>query len=73
MTDIHCRKCGDTWDSYGIRMAVKYDKGDMTREEAIKFVKGEGCPSCHFGKDIKEINKDIELEWFLDLYDKFSG
>jgi Zn ribbon nucleic-acid-binding protein len=24
----------------------------MTREEAIRFMRGEGCPTCKFGREI---------------------
>lgn len=44
MGDIRCRMCGEPWDSYGVR------NGDMTEAEAEKFLAGEGCPSCDFGK-----------------------
>lgn len=45
--DIYCQKCGEPWDNYGITYAK--GEGDMTREEARLFLKGEGCPSCAFG------------------------
>lgn len=41
--DVYCRKCGEPWDSYGVR------HGDMTPEEAIRLLRGEGCPACNFG------------------------
>jgi len=40
MGDIVCAICGEPWDSYGIR------HGDMTPEEAQKFLQGKGCPCC---------------------------
>ena len=43
MGDINCAKCGEPWDAYGVR------NGDMTEEEAKKFLAGEGCPGCGFG------------------------
>lgn len=43
MGDILCAKCGEPWDSYGVR------EGDMTKEEAARFRRGEGCPCCGFG------------------------
>lgn len=43
MSDIHCAKCGEPWDSYGVR------HGDMTSSESQRFLKGEGCPCCNFG------------------------
>ena len=46
--DIYCRKCGEPWASYGITCFV--GEGSLTAREAQRFMKGEGCPSCHFGK-----------------------
>jgi len=44
MSDIRCMKCGEPWDAYGVA------NGDMEADEAEKFRKGLGCPSCGFGK-----------------------
>lgn len=41
--DIACAKCREPWDSYGVR------NGDMTDNEAERFLRGEGCPACGFG------------------------
>jgi hypothetical protein len=41
--DIHCAKCGEPWDSYGVH------HGDLTPAESRRFLRGEGCPSCNFG------------------------
>lgn len=43
MSDITCAKCGEPWDSYGVR------NGDMTPGERKRFLAGEGCPCCRFG------------------------
>jgi len=48
MSDIYCAKCGEPWDSYGVH-ASKHNEGDMKPSEAERFLKGEGCPCCHFG------------------------
>jgi hypothetical protein len=45
--DIRCPKCGEPWDSYGITHAK--GEGDLTLTELRRFLRGEGCPSCHFG------------------------
>ena len=58
--DITCRKCGEPWDSYGV------DHGDMTPIEAKKFKRGEGCPSCNFGRK-KERLGDHEEEFLESL------
>ena len=47
MGDVFCKKCGEPWDYYGIL------HGDMTKEEAKRFFRGEGCPCCGFGKKIR--------------------
>ena len=43
MADIECAKCAEPWDAFGVR------NGDMTKPEAARFNKGEGCPCCDFG------------------------
>jgi hypothetical protein len=48
MCDILCRKCGEPWDSFGITYAK--GEGDLTASEAVRFLKGEGCLACHWGK-----------------------
>ena len=38
----------------------------MTGEEAKRFLKGEGCPSCDFGKKVSEdVQKEAVEEEFL--------
>lgn len=54
MPDIYCSKCGEPWDSFGITHCI--GEGDMTREEAIRFRHGEGCPSCGFGSKCPNCN-----------------
>lgn len=46
MGDIFCSKCSEPWDSY----EVYHEFEDWEKE---KFLKGSGCPSCHFGQDVK--------------------
>ena len=48
MSDIYCKKCGEPWDAYGVR------NGDMEPLEARRFLRGEGCPSCHFATQCVE-------------------
>ena len=50
MSDILCTVCGEPWDGYGVR------HGDMTPAEARKFLAGQGCPSCGFGKSCSYCN-----------------
>lgn len=45
MADIACAKCEEPWDAYGVRHAT-----DMTRIESHRFLAGEGCPSCCWGR-----------------------
>lgn len=40
MSDIKCVRCGEPWDSYGVR------HGDMLPWEAELFRQGAGCPCC---------------------------
>jgi hypothetical protein len=48
MSDLYCKqpRCREPWDSYGVRQFL-----DMSEEEARRFLAGEGCPSCDFGKN----------------------
>ena len=48
MSDIYCKKCGEPWDAYGVR------NGDMEPLEARRFLRGEGCPACHFATQCVE-------------------
>ena len=38
--DLVCNRCGEPWDVYGVM------HGDMTKEEARRFLNGGGCPVC---------------------------
>jgi hypothetical protein len=42
--DLVCNRCGEPWDAYGVR------HGDMTAEERMRFLAGEGCPCCPKGE-----------------------
>jgi len=59
--NIYCRKCGEPWDAYGIF------HGYMTKKQLKKFLKGEGCPSCDFGKKVKNQTK-LEREIFNEAF-----
>jgi hypothetical protein len=65
MSDILCSVCGEPWDAYGVH------HGDMTTDEAERFLSGEGCPACEFGA-IPSSGGDVwiaaesELEWSDD-------
>ena len=50
MGDIYCKKCGEPWDFAGVLMSLKGEDGDMSKQEAERFMAGEGCPCCGFGK-----------------------
>jgi hypothetical protein len=50
--DYYCPKCGEPWDAYGVKLALKGEVSDMTREDALRFMRGEGCPVCEYGKKI---------------------
>jgi hypothetical protein len=47
MGDVICPKCGEPYESYGITYAK--GEGDLSVEEAKRFMRGEGCPACGFG------------------------
>jgi hypothetical protein len=47
MSDLICIKCGEPFESYGITYAK--GEGDLSVEEANRFLRGEGCPACGFG------------------------
>ena len=53
MSDIYCAKCGEPWDAYGV-----YHCEDMDAEEKRRFLGGEGCPCCSFGKDNPETDPE---------------
>jgi hypothetical protein len=44
--DYYCSVCGEPWDAYGVHIALKGEISDMTKDEAERFIKGEGCPCC---------------------------
>jgi len=63
--DIFCRKCGEPWDSYGVHASLR-DDGDMSPDEARRFLRGEGCPCCDLGKKLPEgVDKDTAEGAFL--------
>jgi hypothetical protein len=69
MGDIICRKCGEPWDAYGVF------HGDMTPEERRRFLRGEGCPICDFGRKIKKTKKEQEElteEFLLSLLENLE-
>ena len=65
MSDILCAVCGEPWDAYGVY------HGDMTPDEAERFLAGEGCPACEFGAIPSAAGDawaaaESELEWSDD-------
>jgi hypothetical protein len=67
--DIECALCGEPWDAYGVRHHL-----DMTREEARRFLRGEGCPGCRFGEDQERVLPEGNRERFLgSLLDAWEG
>jgi RecJ-like exonuclease len=48
--DIKCARCGEKWDSHGVR------EGDMEPDESRRFLRGEGCPGCGFGSQCPACN-----------------
>ena len=65
MSDILCAVCGEPWDAYGV------GHGDMTPEEAERFLAGVGCPVCECGAISSPAGDpwaaaESELEWSDD-------
>lgn len=69
MGDRYCAKCGEPWDASGVRDALRYDRGDMTKHEAEMFMAGKGCPSCHFGT---KSHYRLDLDNPLDSVDNLN-
>jgi rubrerythrin len=45
--DYICPRCGEPWDAWGVERSLDMcPDGDMTYDEAKKFMEGKGCPSC---------------------------
>jgi hypothetical protein len=65
MGDIYCKFCGEPWDAFGVL------HGDMTREEAKRFLRGEGCPCCNFGRKREKYHKEAEREFWDSLGEIF--
>ena len=54
MSDLHCPKCSEPWDSAEVLPAAQGDNTcALTPSEAKKFLAGKGCPSCRWGKGRK--------------------
>lgn len=58
--DIECALCGEPWDAWGV-----HHHEDMTKAEARRFLKGEGCPACKFGRDKQQVLPGGNLQRFL--------
>jgi len=51
MSDVLCAKCGEPWEAYSLQPGIyNSGDGDLTKVEAERFLRGEGCPCCKFGK-----------------------
>jgi len=70
--DYFCSVCGEPWDAYGVRIALKGEVSDMTKEEAERFMRGEGCPCCKFGKKTRDFDpeRDIPPEMTSEYWDR---
>lgn len=62
MADIHCARCGEPWDAYGLR-----NRTDFSELEAQRFVHGQGCPHCW--ADPRLIRTDQTNQFLDDLVD----
>ena len=61
MGDVHCGKCGEPWDYYGLL------HHDVEYEDGQRILRGEGCPSCDWGK---KINEDHQIERLRSIDDE---
>lgn len=51
MGDVYCAKCGEPWDRAEVYPAAQGDEDcALDPEEAWRFLAGEGCPHCKFGR-----------------------
>lgn len=66
MGDIYCKKCGEPWDYYGIL------NGDMAPEEVKRFLRGEGCPACMWGKKARKRRRSFEDMFFESLLENLE-
>jgi hypothetical protein len=61
-----CPICEEPWDAYEVRLALRGEDAAMTKEEAEKFMRGLGCPACHFGKRKRKTDDNTRtLEDFI--------
>jgi len=51
--DYLCRRCGSSWSWEAVWSALLGEPGEMTYEEAEKFMKGLGCPKCRGRSKLK--------------------
>ena len=71
MGDLYCKKCGEPWGAGEVLPALdgREDVAVMTKKEAERFMRGEGCPSCGFGqycplcKGTGEIDEEEAMWW----------
>jgi hypothetical protein len=79
--DYICPVCGEPWDRAGVRDGLEGRKdGDMSREEALLFINGWGCPCCknniprrlemidYCFELIKELENKLEIFELLGLF-----
>lgn len=62
MGDIHCKVCGEPWDSYGV-----HHHEDMDAREANMLLSGRGCPSCK-GKPVVDCGIMAEEHYLFSSY-----
>jgi len=67
MADIYCKVCGEPWDVSGVLAAIYGREADMSKAEAEKLLKGEGCPCCHGKPKDKKSHDDEYFEGLLNI------
>ncbi len=58
--DIECALCGEPWDAWGV-----YHHGDMTQEEARRFLNGEAARPANSVRIHSRVLPGGNLERFL--------
>ena len=47
--DVYCQKCGEPWDVFSL-----HDIEEETPGGRDRFLNGEGCPACDWGKKVPD-------------------
>lgn len=59
--DVYCQQCGEPWDVLSVT-EMNYREDGGTR---IQFYRGDGCPSCKWGKDESKTKNQSEASMLM--------